>query len=177
MHPEKRLFVLINIFGGIAVLGSYVLGFLARADAGTILWGGVPQSLRPFYTINMFLAAAGYFAFSIFILSLNPEKTKVFRRSGFGMFNTLFAAILISSALWMPLTLLAVEQATPLWSWLVTIDLALVALASLGLLFALLTVQPRQSAWLHRFAVLGSIFFCIQTVILDAIVWVSYFQI
>lgn len=176
MHAKKWLLLLINIFGGTAVLGSYVYGLRSAPNAAALLWGGVPEALRPLYTTNMFLAAAGYFAFSAFILQLSTTDTRVSSRFGFGLFNVLYAAILIPSALWMPLTLLAVEQSALVWLWLVRIVLAAVGLASLGLLMALLNVQPRRPAWLQRIAVLGSLFFCFQTVILDAVVWVAYFR-
>jgi hypothetical protein len=48
----------------------------------------------------MFLAATGCFAFTYFILfRLNPSETRVFSRFPFDLFNVLYAAILISSAL------------------------------------------------------------------------------
>jgi len=109
MHLKKWLLLFINIFGGIAVLGSYVQGILAHPRAAETLWGGVPLSIRPFYTAGMFLAAAGYFAFTYFILfRLDPRQARIFQRFGFGEFNALYAAILLPSALWMPLTFLSV---------------------------------------------------------------------
>jgi hypothetical protein len=125
----------------------------------------------------MFLAAGGYFAFSLYILSLNPSETKTLTRPGYWIFNAFFTGILIPSALWLPLTVLAVRQASQLLVWLVRLDLILVAIASLGLLIALLKARPRKILWLHRLAVLGSVLFCFQTVILDAIVWAVNFHL
>lgn len=178
MHPKKWLMLLINIIGGAAILGSYALGILTHPNAGQVLWGAVPESIRPFYTANMFLAAMGYFAFIYLILfRLNPVKTRIAGRFGFGLFNALFAGILIPSALWMPLTFLAVEQSSRALVWAVRIVLWLVGLASLGLFYAILKVEPRQPLWAQRLALVGSIFFCIQTAFLDAIVWVIFFRI
>jgi hypothetical protein len=178
MHPKKWQMLLINIIGGAAVLGSYALGILTHPNSGQVLWGKVPESIRPYYTVNMFLAALGYFAFIYFILfRLNPVKTRVAGRFNFGMFNALFAGILIPSALWMPLTFLAVEQSSLTLVWAVRIVLWLVGLASLTLLFAILKVEPRQPLWAQRLALVGCIAFCIQTAILDAIVWVIFFRI
>ncbi len=176
MHTKKIWLLIINIVGGIAVLGSYVVGFSSRPGAADVLWGGVPEGIRPLYTANMLLAAAGYFAFSLYLLRLNPDATRVAGRYGYGIYNILYAAILVPSALWMPLSLAAVEQSSTAWLWLVRIDLAAVALASLGLLVSLVKVDPRPFTWHHRMAVVGALFFCLQTVILDAIIWVSYFQ-
>jgi len=61
---HRRNLILINVFGGIAVLASYAWGALGAPDTMGSLWGGVPEGLLPVYTTNMFLAAAGYFAFS-----------------------------------------------------------------------------------------------------------------
>ena len=178
MHAKKQWLIIINLIGGIAVLGSYAYGILTHPNAGQILWGGVPQSIRPFYTVGMFLAAAGYFAFSYFILfRLNPQDTQVTSRFGFGLFNALYAAILIPSALWMPLTFLALGQSSLVLLWIVRMVLVVVAIASLGLFAALLKVQPRQPLWAHRIALAGSVAFCIQTVILDAILWGAFFRL
>lgn len=75
MHPKKWLLLLINIIGGAAVLGSYALGILTHPDAGQVLWGDVPESLRALYTANMFLAAIGYFALIYYLLfRVDPVK-------------------------------------------------------------------------------------------------------
>ncbi|MBN2258179.1 MAG: hypothetical protein JW704_10195 [Anaerolineaceae bacterium] len=177
MHQLKKSLILINILGGLAVLGSYAWGFLTFPNAADILWGGVPPDLRPVYTVSMFLAAAGYFIFSIFILHLDADKAEIPKKNGYRIFNALYAVILISSALWLPLTMLTIRQASPLMVWLVRLDLAVVAIASLGLFHALLKVHPRKTAWLQRLAVLGCVFFCFQTVVLDAIVWALNFHL
>jgi hypothetical protein len=143
-----------------------------------VLWGGVPENIRPFYTANMFVAAAGYFAFVFFTLfRLSPTEARVFGRFGFGLFNFIYAAILLPSALWMPLSLLAVETASPALVWVVRLVLAVVALASLGLFISLLVVKPAQPRWAQTLAVIGSIAFCVQTVLLDAIIWGALFSV
>ena len=178
MDANKRWLIAIILIGGVFVLGSYIGGIQARPDAGKILWGGVPEKIRPFYTVNMFLAAASYFLFTFFILfRLDPIETKVTSRFGFGVFHGLYAAILIPSALWLPLTLLAVDQSSQALLWLVRIVLGVVGAASLGLFFALRKVRPPQPAWAYRLSMVGSMFFCIQTMILDALVWGAFFQL
>jgi hypothetical protein len=172
------MLLLINIAGGASVLGSYALGILTHPNASQVLWGGVPEGIRPIYTTNMLLAAAGYFAFLYFILfRLDAAATRVAGRFGYGLFAVLLAGILIPSALWMPLTFLAAEQSSLILVWAVRIVLWLVGLASLALFYAILKVEPRQPLWAQRIALAGSIAFCIQTVFLDAIVWTFFFQI
>lgn len=177
MHPSKVSLLLINVLGGLAVLGSYAWGFLSYPNAGNILWGGVPDNLRSLYTISMFLAAAGYFVFSTYILHLSPEDTMIQNQPGYRVFMFAFAGILIPSALWLPLTVLAVGQTNQALVWLVRLDLALVALASIGMFISLLMVKPRKTFWYHRLAILGCVLFCFQTVVLDAIVWAVNFHL
>lgn len=178
MLVKKWPLILIILLGGIAVLGSYVLGVQVYPGKSELLWGGMPENLRPWITANMFLAAAGYLVYTYFILfRLDVAKTRVYHRYGFRTFYLLYAAILIPSALWMPLTLLAVQGISIAWVWLVRLDLVVVGLASLALLFALWKIEPRQPKQLHRLSVIGAIFFCVQTVLLDAVVWSVYFGI
>lgn len=178
MHSQQWLMLVLNIIGGTAVLGSYAHGILTHANAADILWSGVPENIRPVYTAGMFLAAAGYFAFTYFILfRLDPRQARPLPKIGYGGFNALYAAILLPSALWMPLTFLAVEHASQALAWSVRIVLAIVGLASLGLLFSLVKVEPRQPRWAHRLAIIGSIAFCLQTAFLDAILWASRFRV
>jgi hypothetical protein len=178
MVPQKWLLLTINVLGGAAVLGSYAYGLRAHPNDTNVLWGGVPVSIRPFYTAGMFLAAAGYFAFLYFILfRLDPGKTSVFHRFGFGIFNILFVAILVPSALWMPLTFAATETASVVLLWIVRLILGVVGLASLTLLAALIQTRPRQPLSTYRLALMGCAAFCLQTAVLDMLIWSAYFAV
>ncbi len=178
MHPKKWLLLIINLLGGAAVLGSYAYGIRTHPNAMVTLWGGVPASIRPFYTAGMVLAAAGYFAFIHFVLfRLNPRTTRIANRLGFGTFNALFAAILVPSALWMPLTFAATEAASVVLLWAVRLVLVAVGIASLSLLAALLNLKARQPSWAYWLGVTGCVAFCVQTAVLDMIVWSAYFTV
>ncbi len=175
MKTYRWLLLAINLLCGSAVIGSYIWG-LGRPGAVEALWGGVPVSIRPYYTAGMLLAAAGYFAFTYFILfRMDPDKVKILGCCGAGIFHYLYLGILVPSALWMPATFWAIEAQSVLLVWIVRAILILVALFSIGLLAALLGTQPRIPAWAHTAAVIGAACFCIQTVILDAIVWGAAF--
>lgn len=177
VHAGKLATVVINLLGGAAVLGSYAWGFSALPNASSALWGGVPPAARPLYTLGMLLAAAGYFLFTYFILFRLPvEETRVAGSWGYSLFNLLYAAILIPSALWLPLTISAIGAFTPSGPRLVRADLLIVALASLALLLALLRVEPRPDRKAYRRALVGCALFCLQTVVLDAIVWSALFR-
>jgi len=174
--PDVRRLARLNAIGGACVLASYAWGFLARPDAVGALWGGVPESIRPLYTLNMLLAAAGYFLFTPFVLfRLPPAATRVAGGFGYGLFHRAYALVLFPSALWLPLTFLLVDHPSEVLFWLVRLDLAAVALGSLGLLCALFAlVEPRPAPG-RALALAGLVPFCIQTVALDAIVWPAFF--
>jgi hypothetical protein len=63
---RRGALIALNAVGGAAVLLSYWVGL--SAGAGEALWGGVPERVRPLYTLNMVAAAAGYFLFTPYIV-------------------------------------------------------------------------------------------------------------
>ena len=171
--PKWGLFIATNIIGGIAVLGSYVHGAMTKPDIVGGLWGGVPESAQPIYTANMFFAAAGYFLFSYYIYFQLRKKPglKVFGRPGHGVFLGLILGILVPSAMWMPLTLvMIVTPSMGLWI-LICAVLGTVGLSSVALIAALLKAEPRGGSTARILAVVGAIFFSIQTALLDGIIW------
>jgi hypothetical protein len=170
MISRRRALVLINLFGGIAVLGSYAYCLMSYPAQAGDFWGGVPDGLRSLYTVNMFLAAAGYFAFTFFLMNRLKPTTR-----GGNTFNALYALILIPSALWMPLTFAMLEAPSDgLW-WAIRLTLAAVGIGSLGLLAGLLAVRPSSPSLAHKLAVVGSLAFSFQTAVLDAAVWPAFF--
>ena len=173
MDTRVRTLIALNVVGGTAVLVSYALG--VGAVPGDALWGGVPDGLRPLYTVNMLLAAAGYFLFTPYILfRLNPGTVRVAGRFGYGIFHVLYALVLIPSALWLPLTAHMAEHPS-LGAWVsVRIVLALAALGAFGLMVSVVrlgTGAPRGRRW----AIAGLVPFCLQIVVLDAFVWPAFF--
>lgn len=176
MHIEQITIGIINLVGGLLVLISYVHGILTHTANRSAMWGNVPQRIRPFYGICMLLAAAGYFAFTYFILfRLNPYKTLVANTWDITLFFWVYILILYPSALWMPLIFdMLKKPSRGLW-WAIRLTLAVVGLASLGLLWALLSLNTKEPAYLYWLAVAGAVFFCIQTAVLDALVWPAFF--
>ena len=176
MRDEQRVLAAINLGGGTAVLASYAWGALAQPAAMGALWGGVPEAARGLYVTNMFVAAFGYFLFTPYILfRLLPGVAELGGRSSVSVLASLYVAVLLPSALWLPLTAWMVESPSALLWWLIRADLALVALGSAGLLGTLWFLGPEKRARGHALAVLGLFAFCLQTVVLDAIVWPLYF--
>jgi hypothetical protein len=152
------------------VLGSYVYGFATWPDAVSAMWGGVPEAIRPLYTSWMFVAAAGYLVFTyLFFVRTDPGTARLLGGRGYGALHALYALVLVGSALWMPATKLHLDGALPFaFVWL---DLLGVAAGSLGLLAAVATLAPRPPGALRTLALLGAAGFCVQTVLLDAVIW------
>ena len=176
MDRRKVTMIGINLLGGAAVLGSYAHGLLTHPETGPQLWGAVPEGLRPLYTVSMLLATAGYFPLTAYLLlRVDPDRASVAGRFGFGLFNWLYALITFPSALWMPLTLAMLENpGAGLW-FLIRVDLAIVGLASLGMVSSLLALNQRRPRLHYALAIAGAVFLANQTVLLDAIVWPVFF--
>jgi hypothetical protein len=175
-NHQRRNFLLLNAFGGVLVLGSYAWGALAAPETMGSLWGGVPESLRPLYTTNMLLSAAGYFLFTPYIaLRVDTERRDFLGRFGYSIFGVLVALIMIPSALWLPLTAwMLMDPGLILWA-IVRLDLVLVGIGSVGLMYVLWTLpSPRPRG--RAAALVGLVPFCLQTAVLDALIWPIYFN-
>ena len=171
-HPTTAALAALNALGGFAVLASYVWGLAQPAVAGG-LWGGVPEGLRPLYTVSMFTAAAGYFPFTHYlVLRLDPDRASL-GTVGYGGLLFFYALILIPSALWLPLTARMLRAPSEALWWTIRIDLFAVAAGSLGVLWACAAATPRQPG--QALAIAGALVFCLQTVVLDALVWPWFF--
>ena len=175
MHPQKILLSCLQLVVGPLVLGSYVYSVGRYPDLVGAMWGGVPDALRPIYTAWMFVAAAGYLTFTyLFLFRTAPDSARVLG-SGYGILNLLYALVLFPSAAWMPLTGEFLEgPSLGLW-WLVKADLWLTLTGSLGLLAATVTLTPAWPGRIRGLAIASAVGFCIQTVLLDGIVWVWLF--
>lgn len=172
MVAQQVILLVINVVGGIAVISSYIFGINAQSGGANVLWGGVPAGIRPVYTVSMVLSAVGYFAFLYFIFfKLTPDEVTIANRFGFWMFYVIFLLILIPSALWMPLTNLYVGNPGLGLKFIVRSVLVVVGLASIGLVWALLTLQTRTPAVPYWLAVAGSGYFAFHTMVLDGIIW------
>lgn len=177
METQQVILLVINIIGGAAVVGSYILGLSAQPNGANALWGGVAPNTRPVYGISMVLAALGYFAFIYFILfRLVPADVNIAGRFGFSLFYAIFLVILVPSTFWMPLTNAYVgNSTTATWVEIRTV-LALVGLGSIGLVWALLSLQTKAPGIAYWLAVMGSSYFAFHTAILDAILWPALFR-
>ena len=176
MNKQSLIFLLLNLTGGSAVLGSYAHGLLKNTELRSELWGAVPDHIRPYYTICMFLAAIGYFFFTGYILQyVSFDTTQIFGCYNFTIINLLYAGFLIPSALWIYMTFaMIINPSVLLWIG-IRIILFTIGFSSIGLFLAFFFSNFEKSSWLFYAGIAGLIPFSIQTMILDAIVWPYYF--
>lgn len=176
MHPLTKVLGAIVLLGGTAVVGSYVWGLTSIPNVGEF-WGETPASLIPLYTVSMLLGAASFFAILWFVLiRLDPGEVRVGERFGYGIFPWILLAILVPSALWMPLVALMVAEPSEAVWWAIRLSLFLVGLASLALVIVLVKVRPKEPVLAHRLALAGSVVFTAHTLVLDALVWPAFFR-
>ena len=173
LHVRQKQLALLNIVGGMAVLASYVWAFAVSEELRTGLWGGVPEVMRPYYVRSMLLAAAGYFPFTWLLVF----RTELSQERAYPWLLLCYALVLFPSAAWLPLTVQMLEQSDPLLWIGIRAVLALVGIGALGLLALLIGRVRREGGSLPWLALIGCVFFCWQTVVLDALIWPAYFPI
>ncbi|HEY32794.1 MAG TPA: hypothetical protein G4O10_06775 [Dehalococcoidia bacterium] len=177
METQQIILLIINIIGGIAVIGSYIFGIKAQSGGANALWGGVPPNIRPVYGVSMVLSALGYFAFLYFILfEIIPDEVLIGGRFDFSVFYLIFIFILLPSSLWMPLTNVYIGNQITSIKIGVRAVLALVGLASIALVWAILSLETTTQNVPYWLAVAGSSYFAFHTAILDGVIWSVLFK-
>ena len=177
MDALQIILLLMNVFGGAAVIGSYVLWLRGSPEGANALWGGVSTRLRPVYTVSMVLSAVGYLAVFYYLLfEPVPDEVKIAGDLGFVWFVPIIVLMLFPSALWMPLSRLYVDRPST-GTWIaVRAVLFIVGLASIVLAWALLALEPNDGDAAYWIAVVGSCYFAFHTFILDAVLWAGLFR-
>lgn len=176
MDPRRRSLLLLIGLGGSAVLGSYVLAFVVEPGIREGLWGGVPESLRGFYTVNMLLAAASFFPATWLLGFATPlDAFDDWAGLSFEALLGAYTAILVPSALWLPLTALYIQSPGTLLWWAIRLDLFAVGLGA-SVLGAMLIRRAARGPALAWGAVVAFFFFWLQTMVLDAIVWPWFYH-
>jgi hypothetical protein len=173
MGTLQIILLIINVLGGAAVILSYIYGLRGQTGGANILWGNVSASIRPIYFVSMIISALGYFAFIYYVLfRIDPAVSNV----NYYFFYAIFLVILVASAFWMPLTNMFVNGGgAGLWIGVRSV-LALVALGSIALVWALVALHPETRGVTYWLAVVGAGYFAFHTTVLDAITWAQLFR-
>ncbi|MEC7242557.1 MAG: hypothetical protein VXW32_15090 [Myxococcota bacterium] len=172
-----RLFFVLNLIGGLGVLGSYAVGLQAHWGQNELLWGGIPESVRGAYTSCMFPAALGYLVCFAYLMKADWEDLR-FRNGPAGRsLLRLHLLFLATATAWMPLTWLALDHQVTALYWPIQGVLLVTGLSALGIwrsLFRL--VDPPNPRFLLA-AKVGFFFLVFQCLVLDALVWPRFFGV
>jgi hypothetical protein len=168
---SRTIIIIINLIGGMAVIGSYVIGLKGKKNGANILWGGTSANVKSVYTTSMILSALGYFAFISFTLfKLNLSAVNL------GLLYGAFLGILVASTFWMPLTSMYVKNpAIKLWVG-IRLALAIVGIASILLAVVLVSLHTKEAGLAYWLAVAGSVYFAFHTAVLDMLLWPIFFK-
>jgi hypothetical protein len=176
MHPQKKQWLAINVLGGIAVLGSYAHGLITHPQTRGLLWGDMPAPLQDVYGVTMWLATAGYLVFMYYVLfRVEAAEVRVGKRFGLGVINACCAAVVVGSAMWMPLTFVYLDDPSSALWFLIRADLIVVGVGAIGLIVSLFNLSARPTGPAGVVIIVALLLFALQTAFLDPFVWPAFF--
>tara|TARA_B100000575_G_scaffold294627_1_gene312360 strand:+ start:10981 stop:11571 length:591 start_codon:yes stop_codon:yes gene_type:complete len=167
------------VFGPMVLL-SYVVG-VGRMDDPVLLWGGIPESWRPWNVTCMFIAAAGFLiVWWKYLYAWDEEAVESLtwpwtQTDGIGgNAKILFAMvlILIPSMLWLELTRIHIEHDSNLTQAMVIGNLWLVVLGNLILILLGWNAWKSDINGTDALPFVGSLLFGIQVILNDGMLWV-----
>ncbi|MBH50753.1 MAG: hypothetical protein VYA83_05305 [Candidatus Neomarinimicrobiota bacterium] len=171
-------FLIINIIGGIAVLGGYVVALINHPDTRGELWGGVPENLRFWITSFMFVSAFGYCLAMYYLIFQDGLSLDFF----WGKLNAnymkgLLIIFLLTAACWIHTTFSYLETGNQvLWTF-VQIELWLTGISIFLMMIGLATASGINNNFLHSSSVIGLLIISFHCLALDAMLWISRFPI
>ncbi|MFL2804023.1 MAG: hypothetical protein ACJ0BB_03875 [Dehalococcoidia bacterium] len=174
---QTNIFVLINVVGGIAVLGSYVLCLMMFPEQREALWGGVVGTTRNIVVISMLFSAAGYLAFlyiSVFNVSTDLFSDKSLLDGN--LILLLALSFLLASTVWMPASVGFLETSNNVYLNLSVASLWIAALSLVGLLVTVFLTDFSTTSNLPKIlSIVGLGMITFHCLVFDAIMWVSNF--
>lgn len=172
-------FLIINMIGGTAVLGGYLVCLYVFPSQREALWGGVQNGWQSVFTVSMIIAAAGYLAFSYGILfKSSPEEFSSRLLDTKHAISILCMIFLISAAIWMPATIAYLKTSNSIWWILSVISLWITAISLFTTTFIVITHPLAIPSIFYRgLTIAGISYITFHCLVLDAIIWVSRFDI
>ena len=164
----KNFCLIIYILGGLGVLATYTHGLYTNHENSSLLWGGIPESIRVWYVVGMILAAIGYLFSSYYIFFVNSNN--------YIYFSLAYILILVPSVFWMPLTFKYIYNQQDFYWFLIKLALFLVAFGSFLCVIFLIYFKPKNLNLSYILGLTGSVLFFLHTFILDSILWPYFFK-
>lgn len=174
----RIIFALVNIFGGMAVLGGYAWCLVTYPENRDALWGGVNGTLRSIFTLSMFLAAAGYITFCyVTIFQVGEQTLDIDTVFGTNRIVILAIVFLASAATWMPSLIAFIRNGEGHWWAVCTLSLWVTAI-SLLLMTGVTAISPVDGIAKTSLnaSVAGLAYTTFHCLFLDAIVWVALYN-
>jgi hypothetical protein len=173
MSTQQILFLTINLIGGLAVLGSYVIGLGMFPEYREALWGEVRGNLRTGIIISMLFAALGYLAFCYVALFQNglEDFTKSDWLNSY-TFSILVAIFLISATFWMPSAIAYLNFSNTYWLVICIASLWVTAISLAALVGIVITSDVEIIGSVsHYVAIIGIGLITFHCLVFDAIIW------
>ena len=173
-----RSFLIVNVIGGVAVLGGYA-GFLSVfPEQRDSLWGGIEGGWQSVFVISMFGAAAGYLIFTCCVLFRSaPTGFSSRLMKSKQSVSTLSAVFLGAAAVWMPATITYLDTGSLAW-WIIAVASLWITALALVAMTAIVVLSPSAipSPFARIMAIVGISYITFHCLVFDAIVWVSLFN-
>ena len=175
MNIQKQ-FLWINIIGGLSVLGGYVYALLDHPVLRAQIWGGVPETWRPWITLFMFFSGFGYCYGMYYLIFKEGLDLKFFGgKYDASIMRTLLILFLVSASMWIHSTFNYLELPNANSLNMIRIELWCTALSILFMTIGLGTANGINSSRTHKKSVFGLGVISFHCLFLDAILWTSYF--
>lgn len=169
------IFLIVNVVGGVLVLGGYVAGFTLFSEAKETMWGGINSSQRPIFQISMVLAAVGYLVFCYTAMFKFGDNWSNLSDIDALIIIILCASFLGTAALWLPLGLWYQETGVKIVYGLMVLALWVTALSLLTVTVILAFRTMEISNTMRIVSCLGVGYITFHCLIFDAIIWVAKF--
>ena len=165
----------VYVMGGSLVLLSYSWGFIYYNGIISQVWGGIEGPFQGISAFFMVFATIGFFMFAPYFVfhPLDTNVNKLLERLLLWCHYSFF----IGSILWMPMTIMLITTGD-IFFWVVVCGaLWIVAAASLGLVIVCYFYPERDHMIWKKLAFVGTFLLACQTVVLDAVIWVSRYPL
>ena len=169
-------FLWINLIGGIAVLGGYIIALIYHPETRTDLWGDVPINWRPWIVTSMFFAGFGY-CYAIYYMVYNDGLSLQFfwGRVDAAKMIILLILFLSSASLWIHTTFSYIDSPTYLKWAFVQAELWITAFSILLMTIGLATASGVEQPLKHNISILGLSLISFHCLVLDAMLWINKF--
>ena len=169
------MFLIVNVIGGIFVVGGYVVGFSLFSEAKETMWGGINSSQKPIFQISMIFAALGYLLFCYIAMFKFGHNWSNLMDIDAVIVLILSASFLMSAALWLPLGIWYQETGVRTAFVLMVLVLWVTALSLLAITLLLVFREMEISLVTKVIACLGIGYITFHCLVFDAIIWVLKF--